>query len=901
MDTVVSVLGKARDFCVKHKSYLLSFFIPAVLLFVSYMFFRVYPAGERSVLALDLNAQYVYYYDYMYDVFAGKESLFYSWSRTFSGEFFGTFAYYLASPFNFIVWLFPRTAITEGLLTMLLAKCAVCGLTCAFFLKKARGFSDFTVILFSVMYALSGYFAAHSINPMWLDGVLALPLVLMGVERICDRKKMLLYSLTLLYVFVSNFYIGYMVGIFSALYFAYYIASGKITDKRKRSLPKAAALYGCSSLASIFMSCWIVIPVYKALQNGKLGFGNNDFSPAENFNITDALLKLFPGTFDTIRPEGMPMIYSGTLALIFAVIYFTMRKIPWRQRIAGGVLLGLLIISMYIKPVDMLWHGGSVPIWMPYRYSFIVVFLLIVFGAEALENIKHVRRKTIGAVFAALMALLLIADHYAGSEHFNTTLVIVIPIIVLAVISTAAVLFKKYGSYIAMKQALLGVVCIELAVNNLVTFNKMDKDIYYSTRESYVDDIPKTREVVNAVKELDGGFYRMEKTYHRCVNDAVATGLYGMSHSSSVFNSKAIAEAKKLGYGAREHYSRYDGATPLTDDIFGVKYVLSKSELLAQYYETLDIQADTDIKVYENKDALGFAYLADKSVINSEITDTSPFYAQQTLAALLSGENCDVYVPVDDYYIDLINLNAGSTTDRHLSYKKRLNDEEASVNYNITASIDGRVYMYLPSLYERECKLYVNGEYIKNYFENENHSIAYLGDFRSGENFTVKLKLNGSDVYYEEPQFYTIDDAALSRFNEKMHSMNANTTVTRTGRARLSITVNAAEDCALFTSIPFEEGWTALVDGKEAEIQKGVDKTFMCLDVTSGTHTIELSFYPSGMKTGIILSIGGAVLFALVIVIPILAKRPKKTVEPPEDDTVEQTAETVNDGETDEE
>lgn len=891
LNNAACAVRRTRDFCVKYKAYLLSFFIPAVLLFVSYMLFQVYPMGERSVLALDLNAQYVYYYDYMYDVFAGKESLFYSWSRTFSGEFFGTFAYYLASPFNFIVWMFPRTSITEGLLTMLLAKSAACGLTCAFFLKKQRGFSDLTVTLFSVMYALSGYFAAHSINPMWLDGVIALPLVLMGVEHICDKKRMLLYSLSLLYVFVSNFYIGYMVGIFSAFYFVYYIASGKIKDKRKGSFPKSLLLYGTSSLASIFMSCWIVIPVYKALQMGKLGFGDSDFSPAENFNITDALLKLFPGTFDTIRPEGMPMIYSGTLALIFAIVYFTMRKIPLRHRVSGGVLLGIIILSMYIKPVDMLWHGGSVPVWMPYRYSFIAVFLLIVFGAEAFENIKYVRRKTIGGIFAALLALLLAADHYAGSDHFNTTLIIVIPLIVLGIISCTVVLYKKYRSHFVIKPIVLGIVCVELLLNNIVTFSRMDKDIYYSMRASYVDDIPKTREVVNEVKKIDGGFYRMEKNYHRCVNDPIAAGMYGVSHSSSVFNAKAIALAKKLGFGAREHYSRYDGATPLTDDILGVKYVLSQSELLTQYKNTLDVQSDSDIKVYENEDALGFAYLADKNVINSVISDKSPFYAQQTLAALLSGVTNTIYVPVEDYYLDLVNLNAGSTTDKHLSYKKRLNDEEASVNYNITASIDGRVYMYLPSLYERECRLYVNGEFIKFYFENENHSIAYLGDFKKGENFSVKLELVGTDVYYEEPQFYAIDDEALNKFNEKMRSMNAKTTVTRTDKAKLSITVDAAEDCALFTTIPYEESWTATVDGEEARIRSCVDDTFMCLDIKSGTHTIELSFYPSGMKTGIALSIGGFVMFAAIIVITVAARKHKRVSDKPDNELSEDSGE----------
>lgn len=896
MNTDNGALQRARDFCLRNIAYILSFFIPAVLLFISYMIFGVYPAGERSVLALDLNAQYVYYYDYMYDVFAGKESLFYCWSRTFSGEFFGIFAYYLASPFNFIVWLFPRTAITEGLLTMLLVKASAGGFVCAFLLKKQRGFSDITVTLFSVMYALSGYFAAHSINPMWLDGMIALPLVVIGVEHICDKKRFVLYTLSLFYVFVSNYYIGYMVGIFSALYFTYYIVSGKTSQPSGKGVGMSVLTYGVSSFAAIFMSCWVILPVYKSLQMGKFAFGNPDYTPTENFNITDILIKLFPGTFDTIRPEGFPMIYCGTITLIFAVIYFTQRRISLRQRVSGGALFGIILLSMYIKPVDMMWHGGRVPIWMPYRYAFIAAFLLMMFGAEAFENIKHVKQKSLGAVYAVLLAVLLIADHYAGSEHFNTTLIIVIPIIVLSMITGALVFYRKYHEYRSMRITLLVLLCTELLVNNIVTFTKMHKDIYYSTRESYLGDIPNTRETVNEIKEFDDGFYRMEKTYHRCVNDPMAVGMYGMSHSTSTFNAKAITLAKTLGFGAREHYSRYDGATPLTDDILGIKYIFSKNELLSQYDKPLYTSGDGDIKVYLNQDALGFAYLADLSIIGAEITDKSPFSAQERLAARLSGDINKFYLPVMDYAVDLNNLNAGSTVDKHLSYKKRLEDEGASVNYNIITPYNGRVYMYLPTNYERECRLYVNGEFIKFYFKNENHSIAYLGEFSQNDSFDVKLELLDKDVYYEQPLFFALDDEALARFSEKMRSMNENTVVERTGKARLSITVDTDKDRALFTSIPLEEGWTATIDGKSAEILGAANDTLMCLNVPSGRHTIELSFFPAGMKTGLILTAGGAAMFAVMIVISTVLRRSPTDISPDDDEDNDEDSVSEDDG-----
>ena len=88
--------------------YLLAFFIPAICLLVAYLIFGIAPVGEESVLVLDLNGQYVYYYENMRDAFWGNGSWVNSWSRNLSGETIGIFAYYLASPFMFIILLFPR-------------------------------------------------------------------------------------------------------------------------------------------------------------------------------------------------------------------------------------------------------------------------------------------------------------------------------------------------------------------------------------------------------------------------------------------------------------------------------------------------------------------------------------------------------------------------------------------------------------------------------------------------------------------------------------------------------------------------------------------------------------------------------------------------------------------------
>lgn len=856
------------------RAYWLSFLLPVVILFLAYIAFQVWPFGARSVLSLDLNAQYVYYYDYMYDVFAGDESIWYSWSRNLSGEFMGIIGYYLASPFNLLVWIFPREWITEGLMTMMLAKAGASGLACAFFLRKHRGCGRTATVCFSVMWALCGYFVVQTMNPMWLDGLVALPLVAMGVERICDKRRFMLYVLSLVYIFVANFYIGYMVGIFSALYFAWYLASGKSENKCFGEYCGSVLMYGVSSVSGILMSCFMILPVYKSLSNGKFAFSDPDYSLAENFNIADIFIKLFPTEYDTVRMEGMPILYAGTLALVCTILYFTCRRFSARERISSAVLAGVMVLCMYIRPVDMMWHGGQMPNWLPYRYSFMISFLLIILGAQAFDKLDKVRGRGFAAAFAVPFAMLLYADLGDESEYYEQVLTVVIPLACLAVMLILAWAYKKHRGK-AMCIVLAVCVCGEAFLNTSQSLYQMHDDIVFSTRESYRWDIPLTRGVTEQIHEQDPDFYRMEKTFHRCVNDDIALRMYGMSHSSSTLNAKAIALLKSLGFAAREHYTRYDGATELTDDIFGVRYVFATDSKTVPYTETVPVETETAISVYKNTDELGIAYLADKGIIGFDLNEYSPFQAQNKLASMLSGKKgTAVFKAIDDVTFDSENIKIGSTTDAHYSYRKKNKDSDAWIEYTVTVAADGPVYMYLPTKYERETQLYVNDIYRGNYFLYENYSIEYLGTYSKGDTFRVKLKLLDDAVYFTNAWFYYIDAASMQRFHTAMDGLNASTTLTRTGGCTLEISVNAPEDCALFTTIPAEEGWTVKIDGEYVNWDTCLDDSLIAVPVKAGQHTIVLNFYPAGLSTGLILSgIGMMILAGMIIICSMIRRR----------------------------
>ena len=73
--TKTSPLSFIKKWCYDKRLYFLVFFLPVAIMFSAYAFFKIHPIGDSSVLVLDLNGQYVYYYEQFRDAFHGNGSL----------------------------------------------------------------------------------------------------------------------------------------------------------------------------------------------------------------------------------------------------------------------------------------------------------------------------------------------------------------------------------------------------------------------------------------------------------------------------------------------------------------------------------------------------------------------------------------------------------------------------------------------------------------------------------------------------------------------------------------------------------------------------------------------------------------------------------------------------------
>ena len=103
-----------------------AFLLPAAVFLLLLWKNRILPFGETTLLFSDLDSQYIEFMAEYRRILTGEGSLFYSWHAGLGMNFIALIAYYLASPFNFLLVLFSESQLplAVSLITTLKLGCA---------------------------------------------------------------------------------------------------------------------------------------------------------------------------------------------------------------------------------------------------------------------------------------------------------------------------------------------------------------------------------------------------------------------------------------------------------------------------------------------------------------------------------------------------------------------------------------------------------------------------------------------------------------------------------------------------------------------------------------------------------------------------------------------------------
>ena len=857
------------------------FIVPVFATLIIYISMGLWPFADGSVLVLDLNAQYVYYFEKLRSVITGGGSLLYTFGRALGGEFMGIFAYYLSSPFSLAVALFPKSMITEAILTMILLKAGTSGLTFGIFIHHLKGRRPAATVAFSVV---------MQSNLMWTDCIVWLPLVLLGVDRIIQKGKFKTFVIFLSLSILSSFYIGYMVCLFIAFYFfVRYFSFTKEErnpggDSEGKNFFRALGRVALYSVISVMIAAVVILPAYYSLSFGKLEFSTPNWEPKQLFNFLPLLSKFFFGSYDTVRPEGMPFLYCGMMVPLLLPLFFLAKDIKPRKKIAAGLIILFFIAGFNFNVFDIIWHGFQRPNWLNARFAFMFVFFILVMAYDAFIRLDSIGYgKVVGA--AGAVTLILFVLQAQGLENMPDFLCVWASFGLIA-LYCAVMYFTRSASSSGLTVpgiVLAVIITTEMILSGVANAYALDEDVVFSRRSSYRNFIDRYTKAVETVD--DDGFYRAEKLEHRKTNDNFALGLNGLSNSTSTLNEDVIRLLRQFGLTSKSHWSKYCGATATEDIFFGVKYVYADTEkttlphYLAFYYDKLS-ETDDGIAVYENPYALSPVFAAPDGMRNFEIGDeglTDPFDLMNRLYGALTDEpdRDPIYVKAQLINMDWDDLSKFGVKD-HDGFEKR--GDDPSVTFTVKVPQSGVMYMYVPSTYPRDCKLYVNGAMKGKYFTNDTHCITELGSFEEGEEVSVRFCCEKDKLYigYGVDYFYVFDEDAFTDALGDLKCTSFETSSFREDRIEGTLTVAEGQE-RIMTTIPYDEGWVITANGERVSYEKTLD-ALIAFDLPAGEYDITLKYSPSCVKIGAAISAGGVLLFAVACVLAALRKKKKAVV-----------------------
>lgn len=627
---------RGTQFCVRHIFVLLAFLIPFVIMIAVFIKNEMYPAGDKQILIIDFWHQYFPFISEMQDKLQNGSSLLYSLHSGWGQNFLGIMSYYTASPLNFLSLLIPEAHLREFLALFVCIKVGCAGLFMGMYLKHVFKRNDFSIVLFSIPYALCAYLMGYYWNIMWLDTVALMPLVALGAHYLIKEGKFKLYTISLAVAFFSNFYIGFFLCVFIALYFIAEVICLKLNIKTILIRLWQILLFSIIGLA---LTAILILPAYLALKMTYSG-GNSSFPEEMTFykNFKEVLGNLLAFQTPT-NLEGLPNLYCSLLAVIMIGVHAVSKKISVREKIVVLVLLSFLIISCNNNILDYIWHGFHFTNQIPFRFSFIFAFVLLAVAYRAFTQLEKISViHIIGAIIAAAGIIFIgkLSTDVSDKALKNN---IALALAYMALITILLIKYKYINTKtISVIMIIPMIIEMSVGANKGVSIDSSSYSTYYANNEEVQKLLKKT-------EPADDDFYRTEMSKWYTINDPCLYRYYGVSQFSSMCNSAVSDYMENLGIVSQPNGNRYYyGATsPFTNALLNLKYVISKTGENSDTYLKEIAEAD-GAKLYENTTYLPFGFMTESGLKDFKLSNpNNPFYYLNALFKSMTGIDKDLY------------------------------------------------------------------------------------------------------------------------------------------------------------------------------------------------------------------------------------------------------------------
>lgn len=869
-DAVSVKQSKTYKIFYKNRYVFLTTVLATACIAVIYVIFSVFPFGSITVMRMDLYHQYGPLFAELYDRIVEHKSLLYSWITGGGSSFLGNYLNYLSSPLSFLIFLFDKEDISYAITFIVAFKCILSATSFSYYLKKSFNKDNYFLSVFGILYAFSAYFLAYYWNVMWLDAMIMLPLIALGIEKIFKTGDIKLYTVSLVILFFANYYMGYMCCIFAVLYFFVcfintYSNDGKLNKNavyEKKYSTKAlmnnvfinrGVKFAFASIIAALICAITLVPVFMILKNSSATSGTFPQTFKSYFDLLDLITSHFALLETTIRSSGdnvLPNIYTGILTFILLPLFLVNNKIKLKEKATYVVLIIFFVFCFNNNCAEYIWHAFHFPNDLPYRYSYMYSFIIAVMGYKTILNFKGIKVKDIAYTGLAIISFVIICQKFLTNKMTNSTIYATI-IFVALWCGFLFLLKNKNAQKKTVSFVLVTFILCETIISSIVGLPlNQDNKNYKENYKTYTD-------AINYIDNKDSGFYRTELCYLNTRMDPAYYGYNGISvFSSMAYESYSQLQSSLGMQGNKVNSYTYNTQTPVYNMMFNIKYLIQTDVSLApssNLYKKIYTTSDKKSNVYESKYNLPIAYCVNSKIDDWVTDEGNPFEIQSDFVKLATGYS-NIFKPVEYNSTDFDAVSGDDVTENGTYW---LEKSDSSSNYgtetvSLSPTIDGNLYLYVKSSDLKT--ITVNSEKVSDITQSmEDAYILDLGYHNKGDE--VLVSLDASKMESESTSFdfycYTADDTVVKNMYNSLAGNSLN--VESYSDTTIKGTVKAKENCYLYSSIPYDDGWSVYVDGKKAETFE-IGGTLLAIELTPGQHKIEYKYFPVGFLYGIIIS-----------------------------------------------
>ena len=869
--------------------FLLAFLFPALTVLAAFAVTGCYPFGDRTILTVDLYHQYCPFLVAFRDKVLSGESLFYSWNDGLGQEYYAAYANYAASPLNIFSLFFTAKTMPVFIEFVTCFRAGLASLFMLLFLSSNdnRRIDNITVV-FSSSYALCGWFISFFWNIMWCDAVVLLPLIALGLKRLLADRKVGLYIVTLAIAIASNYYAGYFICLFMvifapAYYFCLFSGEKPKGDPGRlcfKTFIGAAFRFAFSSILAAGASAALTIPTYLILKNCSATGDQLKVDYGLQNDLFDFFGRLMVAANPNIR-DGMANVYSGIVIVLLLPLFFLLPKrtgIKLKHKIVFGVLLAVMYLSLTNRTLNFIWHGMHFPNQIPYRESFIMSFLLVFIGFLTIRRIRSLGVKYVtGAVLSSAAFLILYEKFGSGNEgYLQIGVTLLFLIIQGAALHTVSNINVKKSEFF-LETLLTVTMMVEMFAASLITIGLVCKHEGFTSYAPYGRNHEEVHAYVEQAEGSEGhmNFERSELYPNNVCDLQSLYNVKGLSIFSSTARESFVKYMRNFGFHNNNiNGLRNAGLTRVTATLLNVRNLveIDKTQAVPALFE--QEYKGKVISSWANKDALSVGFMTDPAVIDyapDYDNDLNVFSKTNDWVKSMGAED-DVYKPVTLIAGDTSGLMTVDCESSAMAFTTSSNVQNNEYSFNVTvkdADIGSDIYLYANSKKGGNVTITCGDKTRK--FEIRSFQIISCGVF-DGTPIEVYLKYSESPSSNITLYGYQLDRAGYDRMLEKFSDEQL--FVTDYDTTSLSGHIDVKEDGLLFLSIPYAEGWSAVVDGENAEITP-IQDALMGIRLKAGSHDISLKYTPAGFKAGLIISIVSVIAIALIISVSFIISRKK--------------------------